>query len=286
MKIKKWIFLGVLLTTTNYADQIVDSDFDGVADSIDQCPNTPFLNEVNSLGCTVHILTLPSETNQESLTFSLGYGYSTNEDLIDREIQRNTNLQLSYYKNNWSYSVHTGYYTHKVHDGLLDTTVSIKKRVKFDSNIVLGIGGGFKLPTHSYKGNRVDVIAKTSLHYYPTSALSYFAGYSFTRIGDNAESIALDVEMDNNQDKESTALQNMHKFYVGTGYFITADFYANLSYSLEESKFRDEHNIQALSASLYYKIDEKWFTSLYYKRQIDDEDIHDNLIFKIGYHIW
>jgi len=283
---KKWIFLLLLLITTSQAEPIQDSDFDGVSDTLDECPNTPFLCEVNSKGCTISILTLPSETENESLTASLGYGYSTNEDLIDREIQRNTNVQLNYYKNNWSYSLHSGYYTHNDHDGILDTTINIKKRIKLESNLVWGIGGGLKLPTHDYKGNRVDIFTKTSIHYYPTTQLSYFSGYSFTRIGDIRQPMELDIITDNNESKESTALQNIHKFYVGVGYFITSDFYASLSYNLEESKFKDEHNIQAISSTLYYKINEKWFTSLYYKRQIADEDIHDNLIFKIGYHIW
>jgi len=281
-----WIILTILTPNIN-AESLVDSDLDGVPNSTDQCPNTSFLSEVDSRGCTVQILLLPDEKlDTDTMILSIGYGYSTNEDLLSREIQKNTILELNYYKNLWSYTLHTGYYSHNIHDGMLDTTLKARRTFRMDAQHTFSLGFGVKLPTHNYKGNKTDQFVSASVHVYPTQKLSYFAGYSFTRIGDNALPQEAKTKQDDIEKQEGTALQNIHKFYVGTGYFFTQKLYGSLRYNLEESKFRDEHNIISFSSYFYYKIDEKCFITLYYKRQVADEDLHDNLIFKIGYHFW
>lgn len=297
--IKQILLLGGILSSFSYAEGIIDADFDGVPDALDQCPNTPFLCEVDKTGCTTTILTLPFETENESLTMTLGYGFSTNDDLLDREVQHNSRVKVSYYLNNWAYTLQTGYYTHNQHDGALDTIVRIRKRIKINPEFVLSVGGGLRLPTYDFDGNKMDELLYTSLHYYPTSALSFFAGYNFTRIGDDEVETVLaetpsgdknsdgSIETDGNEKKDTyEGLQNTHKFYLGTGYFFTENFYMNIIYSDETSKFVSEHRIRAISSSIYYKIDEKWFATLYYKREVLDEDLHDNLLFTIGYTLW
>ena len=95
------------------------------------------------------------------------------------------------------------------------------------------------------------------------------------------------TEKDGNEKKDTyEGLRNTHKFYLGTGYFFTENFYMNLIYSDESNKFVSEHRIRAISSSIYYKINEKWFATLYYKYEVLDEDRHDNLLFTIGYTLW
>ena len=297
--IKQLFLLGGLLISSGFAESISDQDFDGVPDAIDQCPNTPFLCEVDSTGCTTTILTLPFETEKESLTMTLGYGFSTNNDLKNREVQHNSRVKISYYLNNWAYTLQTGYYTHNLHNGALDTIVRVRKRIKINPEFVLSVGAGLRLPTYDFDGNKMDELLYTSLHYYPTSALSFFAGYNFTRIGDDEVETVLSEtpsgdknsdgtsEKDGNEKKDTyEGLQNTHKFYLGSGYFFTENFYMNLIYSDESNKFVSEHRIRAISSSIYYKIDEKWFATLYYKYEVLDEDRHDNLLFTIGYTLW
>lgn len=286
--IKKTLLILSVLSAQGYADTNDDADFDGVPDYLDQCSETPFLSEVDKNGCTTSILTLPSETSKESLDVTLGYGYSTNEDLLTREEQRNTQVQINYYKNNWSYSLQTGYYSHNVHEGTSDTTVRIKKRIKLNSEFVLSLGGGLRLPTYDFEGNKLDVVSYNAIHYYPTSSLSIFAGYNYTFIGDDEVEPTLPKTASGKKNKEYVyqGLQNIHKFYIGSGYFFTNDFYLNLLFSDESSKFVGEHRIREIHTSLYYKIDEKWFTTLSYSREVLDNDLHDNLMLRVGYHIW
>jgi len=289
---KHILLLASLLLTSAYADTIKDQDFDGVPDNIDECQDTPFLNEVNQIGCTISILTLPFETEKESMTLSLGYGFSTNEDLIDREKQRNTKLKISYYLNNWSYTIQTGYYEHDLHQGVLDTIIRVRKRIKINPQFVISLGTGLRLPSYDFEGNKMDGLLYGSLHYYPTSSLSFVAGYNYTYIGDDEtpsnfpEPLTGDNDAGDNVKELYLGLQNKHKYYGGIGYFITDNLYMNLLYSDESSKFISEHRIKTVSSSIYYKINDKWFSTLYYKQEVDDNDLHNNLLFTIGYTLW
>lgn len=270
MMTKKLLTLGLLASTLSYAQGINDEDFDGVPDSLDQCPHTPFLNQVNAQGCTTTILTLPNETEYDSMTLTLGYGFSTNEDLAGRQRQDTGTVQLSYYHNNWSYSLRSGYYSHDTNSGILDTTFKIRKRIKLTKKLKLGLGAGIKLPTYDFTGNKTDYTLYSSLSYYPTRSLSLFTGLSHTFVKD---------------EKIITPLRDTNNFYIGTGYFFTKHFYANVTFGLSESKFTNEHVARSLGTTLYYKINKDWFTTLSYNREIDEE-IHDSLNFKIGYKFW
>jgi len=291
--IKQIFLLGGLLISSVFAEAISDKDFDGVPDTLDLCPNTPFLREVDSKGCITSILTLPDETEKESLLLTLSYGFSTNEDLINREIQHNSRVKISYYLDNWTYTLQTGYYTHNLDNGTLDTTVQVKKRIKLHPKLALNVGLGLRLPTYEFEGNKIDEILYTSVQYYPTSSLSFFTGYTFVRIGDDEiftilpETPSGEINSDGTPKEEvSSQIQNTHKFYVGTGYFFTNNFYMNFTYSEEKNKFVSEHRVKSVSSVIYYKINKKWFTTLYYKYEILDSDKHDNLLFSIGYTLW
>ncbi len=263
--------LAIMIASQTLASPIQDSDLDGVPDRLDQCPHTPFLNEVNSQGCTTKILTLPQDSYRDSLILSLGYGYFTNEDLKDREKQYITRAQLSYYHDNWSYTFQTGYYTHQQDRGMQDSILKIKKRFSPNKNTKISAGIGIKLPSYNFQGNKTDYTLYSAVTHYTSIKHSYFAGASYTFV----------------QDKPRlTPLQNSYNIYFGSGYFLRDDFYASLSYTLSQSKFSNESYIHTLSSTLYYKINKTFFSTLSYQREIGDEDLHDGLSLKIGVKMW
>ena len=267
----KPVYLALLLTGSLCAEEISDKDFDGVPDSLDACPNTPFLNQVNAQGCTTVELRLPDETDFDSFTMTLASGYENNDDLPDVTKQYKTKFQLNYYHNDWSYSVRSSYRTREENEGLGDTTLKIRKRFRLTSEVRLNLGVGMKLPTYDFPGNRTDYKLYSSLYYYPTHQVSLFAGFNYTFI----------------QDEEIMGeLQNRSNLYVGAGYFFTNSFYANIGYAYEKSKYVSEHPEHSLSGTLFYQINENWFSSIYYKQDVWDEDLHDELYFKIGYKFW
>jgi len=267
-----------------------DQDFDGVPDHLDECQDTPFLNMVDKNGCTTNILILPFETESKNIIATIGYGESTNEDLMSRSTQRNTKLRLSYYQNAWSFTLQSGYYDDGTKSGTLDTILRVQKRIRVNRQIALNVGLGLRLPTYQYDGNKLDGIAYASLYYYPTYSLSLFTGYNYTKIGDEplgpiiVDGFVNQVVLDDEEGFQG--IQDKHKFYLGVGYFFTDNFYANLIYSVERSKFIGEHHIQELSSTLYYRIDKHWFTTLYYKREPFDDDLHENILFSVGYSLW
>jgi len=62
-----------------YAGVIKDSDLDGVPDSLDMCPNTPFLETVNKYGCSASQLKNLKKTKIQ-FNFNLGYEYDHYKD--------------------------------------------------------------------------------------------------------------------------------------------------------------------------------------------------------------
>lgn len=270
MMMTKIFLLTLVLFTFSQAQPIKDQDMDGVPDDRDQCLDTPFLNEVNDKGCSTNTLLFPGENDNGSLDLSFGYGYSNNEDLINRDTQHTTRFQLSYYLDDWSYSLRTGYITTNTDEGMQDTTLKIKRKFKLAKSLKVGLGLGVRLPTYDFTGNNTDYTLYGSVVYYPKSALSVFAGTSHTFIND---------------EEVYGPLQDINTFYTGSGYFFTKDFYANIAYSYAQSKFTINDPAHSIISTLLYRINHKWFTTISYSHQIEGE-LKNSLNIKFGYSIW
>ena len=266
----KILLLSLTLFTLSHAQATKDQDMDGVPDDIDQCLNTPFLNEVNDKGCSTNTLLFPEERNSGSLNVSFGYGYSNNEELVDRDTQHTAKIQVSYYLDSWSYSLKTGYFSTDDDNGMQDTTLKIKRKFKLNKSLKVGLGLGVKLPTYDFTGNKTDYTLYSSIVYYPKSALSIFAGASHTFIND---------------DEITTPLQDTNTFYAGSGYFFTKKFYANIAYTYAQSKFTTNDPAHSIISTVLYKINDKWFTTLSYSHEIEDE-LKNSVGIKFGYSIW
>lgn len=262
--------MSLALFTFAHAQSMQDQDMDGVPDDRDQCLDTPFLSEVNNKGCPTNTLIFPEERDSGSLDISLGYGFSNDEELIDRATQHTVKFQASYYLNDWSYSFRTGYFSTDDDQGMQDTTLKIKRKFKLNSNFKVGLGFGLKLPTYDFAGNNTDFTIYGSMVYYPKSALSIFAGTSYTFIND---------------DEVISPLQNVKTFYAGSGYFFTRNLYANVAYSYAESKFTANDPAHSIISTLFYKINDKWFVTLSYGHELD-EDLKNSANIKFGYSMW
>ena len=126
------------------------------------------------------------------------------------------------------------------------------------------------MPTYDFTGNKTDLTLYGSVVYYPISALSIFAGTTYTFIND---------------EEVISPLQNVNTFYAGSGYFFTKDLYINAAYSYAESKFSMNDPAHSIMSTLFYRINDKWFMTLSYGHELD-EDLKNSLNIKFGYSIW
>jgi hypothetical protein len=247
-----------------------DQDFDGVPDIYDQCKNTPFLNQVDQTGCTTKILKLPEQTQTHGLTITIKNAYSTNQELISQKNQYNTQFKLTYYYQNWSYSLRSGYYLDTQHQRSTDTSLRIKKRIRISPKANIGLSASINLPTYDVIGNKTDYTLSGSFNYYASDAHSFFAGYGHTFIHDISS---------------FAPTQDTNYFYLGTGYFMTNHLYMNLSYNYSQVKFTSLHPEHTLGTTIYYKINTKWFTTFSYHKKLD-QHVHDSFSWTIGYIVW
>jgi len=265
--IKNLLYLSIFVISI-HSEVIKDYDMDGVPDTIDVCTHTPFFDKVDKSGCSTKRVILPEDKDNHNLDIIFDYGLSHNDDSINRENMSKSQIEINYYHNSLIYSLKTGYIKAKEWSNIDDTSLSIKKHFQFSKNIRLTTGIDIKVPTHEFEGNRFDYGFSQDLNYYPIDKISLFLGGRYSFINDKSE-------------KE--AIGNEYSYYLGIGYFISQDIYANLSYSSIKSKFKRQHLIQALGTTIFYQIDKKWFGSLTYSSEILDEDYHSNLNCKVGY---
>jgi len=260
-----------LCTIISFASDEKDRDFDGVPDRIDQCTNTPFFHQVNAQGCTIQKLMLPSDIVTDSFVLSLKFGYINNEDLAGKETQGTHKIRMTYYRNDWSYILRTGYIDYGDSRGMLDTTFKIRKRFKPTKNIRFKMSASIQLPTRDFVGNNTDIALSSSANYYFSNKVFAFAGVQYTFVRDR---------------QISTPLQNKGSYYLGVSYFLTKKLYTDISYSYAESKFTTKYAIESLRGAISYDITNQWFTTLSYQEDLLDEDTHNILNFTIGYRFW
>jgi len=262
------IILTSLIVIPIYA---IDSDMDGVADTLDRCPQTPFFNEVDATGCPINKLILPQDSTN-GLYLTLGYGFSHNEDLKeDEEKKYSSSLEINYYQNSWNYALLLGYFHNDNSDDIEDIIIKAKKTFELQNNFKVSLGVGIKLPTYDFDGNKIDYQIQASFIHYNTTKLSFFGGVGY--------------EFINDKDREDD-VQNIASLYFGSGYFWNNNLYSNISYSYKKSKFKSQHDINLLQTTLFYKINDKYFTTISYGQQIFDHDLHNNLSINIGYTFW
>jgi len=263
-------YLSIYLIVFNfiYAQNLQDYDMDGVPDTIDVCSYTPFFDKVDKYGCSTKRLVLPEDKDNHNLDVIFSYGLAHNDDSKDREELDKSEIELNYYKNSWIYSLKIGYLKSNSWSDIDDTILSIKRHFQINQDIRLTTGIGIKLPTHDFEGNEVDYSFYENLNYYITDDFSIFLGGVYSIINDNS--------------KESS-IGNVYSYYFGIGYFLSKNLYANLSYSSTKSKFSEQQLIDTLSSTIFYQIDEKWFTLFGYSNEILDDDFHNSIDCKIGY---
>ncbi|MEO1954950.1 MAG: hypothetical protein ABGW74_09645, partial [Campylobacterales bacterium] len=220
MKFTTKIFFSILFIPAHIFAYI-DSDFDGVEDALDKCPNSSIIDIVDKDGCVVEKLESPHH-------FDIILGVKSIK-IKDKRTQKNYYLtlqtaQVDYFYKDFSLNVTTSKNSSKMED----TYISFKYKYKYNEFINLYTSFNVVLPTHKnyYDNNEADYGISQSI-YYKKDKLSLFGAYRFTKINDE------DIS------SYSLLYQNTNSYMVGFGYNFIKDLYSSISLSSVDSIYKD-----------------------------------------------
>ncbi len=249
----------------------VDSDLDGVADEVDQCPNTPITELVDIKGCSTESL---KSDHRYNLIIGENYSqidYNTNEK-TDTYM---TTVQIDYFYKNFSLQALSAYYSSESasysSEGLTDTTLAAYYLVPVSKNFSVRVGAGIVLPTFdsSLNNNNTDYIVSLN-GTYTINRLNLFAGYNFTKINDD------DIP-------GLVTYQNTHAYSGGIGYYMTPKWYASTSYYQADGVYTSMGDIKSASIYNFYNFDKNWFSSFSYTRGLSDAASDHAFSLRLGY---
>ena len=247
-----------LQASTSY----VDYDLDGVEDTMDLCPNTPFDVLVDEHGCDMN-KKIPG-------TLLLQVGANVN---MDAYYDNNTllNLYLDYSYLNWDISLASANYNttnlSTVVDAEDDLFVAVGYTIRSDKLITkLSIGTKFAFLKEDGKERDNDYYASVNLDYTFNDKQNLFGFYSYTLSGDS----------------ERIDYKNFHTVSVGTGYSITPKWYSSFSYNYASASYDGAEAYRTLSWFNVYMITSSTYLSLNYGYGINEEAYDHTFSFAIG----
>ena len=214
------------LVTALFANEYNDDDLDGVPNSLDRCPNTPFSDIVDEYGCSIERLIRPKR-------YDIYFEYLYVKDKTKRDFKENDYIfSATFYRNNFDVSISGNYFNNTIKNGFSDTNIKFEYRFTPSPMWDLYVGVGIDLPTYNRDGNFFDYDFYLDNEYYYKGLKIFFGGYySFTR------------------DKYHTKhLHNAYGTYIGVESYYKS-FAFDIAYLHMESKFQTRSNV------LYGKIE-------------------------------
>jgi len=277
MKIVLQFFTLLLLSSSLSA--YVDSDMDGVEDTIDRCPNTPFSDLVDINGCTKKSLVSP---HHYDIIFGASYSSSDYQTLNATDTLAGS-VQVDYYYKNFSLQASTSYFTTEgsgfSDSGLYDSFVGGSYQFKPVQNLSLRLGAGALIPTYksNLNNNNLDYTATANISY-TLGKVNLFGGYSYTMINDDDVNV-----VDVNGTTTAVIYQNTQGYSAGVGVYATQKLYISGAYNASNSIYANIEDITTASAYAYYSIDSHWFATLSYAYGLSSSASDHYASIRLGY---
>ena len=252
-KIITAVLMGVVFSYGSSTVPFQDEDLDGVEDSKDKCPGTPFMMLVDKNGCPVE---------KVRPRFYLRYGFTYSEDRGRQTYLSLVTFAFSYKR---FYLSATGRYYHRLENlgsGIGDTSLYGSYTVRLES-LYLIPGLRLRLPT----GDR-----RFSDPYTDTT---------FSLVGDLFFNGVDIVVFGSYTIKGNPALKNTYTISAGPGYYFTDRFYASVSYDAVSSAVTGRLNHYA---SLFALLDiaGPLYSTLSYSRGISERAVDNTLTVRLG----
>ncbi len=228
-----------------------DSDFDGVEDSIDRCPDTPFDVLVDQYGC-------PIENEEQSsgwFSAKVGGSYYTDEE----DETSYASVYLSYGYKSWYFSLSSNYYIYDsfYKKGGMGSSYISGSYTFSTENLDITPGLTIKIPTakKEFGSKNVDLLPSIDADFY-IGNFDIFAYYGLIFRGRSSD--------------------NQYSASVGAGYQFNDSIYLSGSYDF------DEDNSKYLSAFSVFDITDKYFLTLSYSYGLNKKAIDNYFSSQFG----
>lgn len=244
------------------ATSYIDEDLDGVEDTIDLCPDTPFDILVDEHGCNID-KTIPGK-----LTLQFGVTQSN-----DPEYDTDTliNLYLSYRYNAWEFSLASANYNTTNLSSAIDTEDDLFLTVgyhweKSAFSAILSAGTKFAFLKQDETDRDNDYYLSFNMNYKINDHSNFFGYYSYTWSSDTVY----------------TDYENFHTVTIGAGYHLYDPWYTSLSYNYVSAYYKNGSDYHTLSWFNAYMLTDDTFVSLNYAYGLNEEAYDHTFTLNIG----
>ena len=268
MKKNLFFIVSILMTINLHA--YTDNDMDGVADSIDKCPNTPLLDLADISGCSKKSLVSP---HHYDIIVGMNYSDSDYRSLNATDTLA-ASLQVDYYYKQFSLQASTSFFKTDGNgysdSGLYDSFIGASYRLDKINNLSIFLSAGVLLPTYDAEldNNNIDYISSLNLSY-ALKNLNIFGGYTFTLINDD--------------DVGEITYKNTNAFGLGAGYYLNNTLYMSASYNVSDSIYNGLEEIETVTIYGYYSIDKERFATLSYSYGLSESASDNYVSLRLGF---
>jgi len=256
-------YLALFLLSSKLIFASIDSDFDGVIDENDNCPDTLFSDLVDASGCRV----LPIH----KFDFVIGVAFSQldkNRFDVDDTVYKSYQIDYSY--KNFTAFLSTSTYKNDENDGFNDTTLGLYYQFFTVDDFILTSGVETIFPTYKsgLKNEAIDYAISLELQYV-CEQFSIFNRARYTLIKDS--------------DVDEITYQNTKEYTIGVGYYFETLLYSGLSYNYSNTIYKDIESIENISLNIYYELDEHFFITSDYSYGLSYSASDNFISLSVGY---
>ncbi|MBU0719867.1 DUF3187 domain-containing protein [bacterium] len=255
-----------------------DYDMDGVEDAADKCPNTPFSELVDDMGCGTQSLVSP---HHYDIIYGVNF-YQSDYQTLEKADTLSQSLQLDYYYKNFSLQASSSYYTSQDNSGMNDSFLGAYYKIKQDNGLNIRLGAGIILPTYQTDlyNNDTDYTASVNLSYMH-EGVNIFGGYGYTIINDSETNASI---IGTKTSTKKYVYNNTDSFNIGLGFYPQKRLYVSGSYNTTQSMYTGEESIDTASLYGFYTIDENWFASFSYGYGLSSTASDNSASLRLGYY--
>ncbi len=228
---KKFLLL-FLFTIMLFANEYHDEDLDGVPDSIDRCPHTPFSDIVDEFGCSIERLVRPRQFD-----YRIEYLFAKDGKFYENSYLANMTL----YKGRFDLSITSLYFNNSYKKGFSDAEIRFEYLFNPNPMWDMYVGIGIELPTYNVDGNKEDYSLSFNNYYYFSNYRFLFGAYFIYT----------------NDDYSKKSLKNSYGGYIGIERFF-GSWSLELTYLYHKGKFGTVNNVA------YTKIEKRFGTGFYF----------------------